>query len=150
MKFICKAVSMLVLLAGAIVFFDVDHAAAQSGDKVRVVGGIGGNIGVGYDSAGGGRGGRVGVPGVGGGGFGLGDGAPGRGVQGGDGRIFEVTARIFELIEGNLGALIMVTAGLAAIVSAALGAYRAAVGLLVVAVGAFILRSLVDIFFNFE
>ena len=44
----------------------------------------------------------------------------------------------------------MVTAGLGAIVTAALGAYRAAVGLLVVAIGAFILRSLVDIFFNFE
>lgn len=143
LKLISKAVSMFVMLAGAVVFYDVDHAAAQ--DKIRVVGGVG----VGYDSAGGGRGG-VGVPGGGGGGFGLSDGAPGRGVQAGDGRIFEVTARIFELIEGNLGALIMVTAGLGAIVTAALGAYRAAVGLLVVAIGAFILRSLVDIFFNFE
>lgn len=75
---------------------------------------------------------------------------PGKGVKGGDDRIANVTARIFQLIEGNLGALIMVTAGLAAIVSAALGAYRAAVGLLVVAVGAFILRSLVDIFFCYD
>jgi len=75
---------------------------------------------------------------------------PGLGVSEGDFRIFEVTARLFELIEGNLGALIMVAAGLGAIISAAFGAYRAAVGLLVVAVGAFILRSLVDIFFDFE
>jgi hypothetical protein len=59
---------------------------------------------------------------------------------------------IFALIEGAFGALIMVVSGLAAIVAAAMGAYRAAVGMLVVAVGAFILRALVSLFFgsNFE
>ena len=46
----------------------------------------------------------------------------------------------------------MLVAGLIAIIAAAMGAYRAAVGMLVVAVGAFILRSLVSLFFgeNFE
>ncbi|MBL7662543.1 hypothetical protein JNK13_07315 [bacterium] len=75
-------------------------------------------------------------------------GAPG--VRNEDNRLYEVGDRLFFLLEGNLGALIMITAGLGAIVSAALGAYRAALGLLVVAVGAFILRSLVRMFFNFE
>ena len=42
----------------------------------------------------------------------------------------------------------MVVAGLGAIVAAAMGAYRAAVGMLVVAVGAFILRALVSLFFG--
>lgn len=56
--------------------------------------------------------------------------------------------QLFALIEGALGALIMVVAGLGAIVSSAMGAYRAAVGMLVVAVGAFILRALVSLFFG--
>lgn len=55
---------------------------------------------------------------------------------------------LFSLIEGAFGALIMVVSGLGAIVAAAMGAYRAAVGMLVVAVGAFILRSLVSLFFG--
>ncbi|MCB0323254.1 MAG: hypothetical protein KDD69_06750 [Bdellovibrionales bacterium] len=55
---------------------------------------------------------------------------------------------IFKLIEGAFGALIMVVAGLGAIVAAAMGAYRAALGMLVVAVGAFILRALVSLFFG--
>lgn len=75
---------------------------------------------------------------------------PGLGVEEGDERIEIVTTRLFKLVEGNAGSLIMVLAGLGAIISAAFGAYRAAVGLLVVAVGAFILRALVDIFFNYD
>lgn len=61
-------------------------------------------------------------------------------------------AALFELIEGAFGALIMVVAGLGAIVAAAMGAYRLAVSMLVVAVGAFILRALVSLFFgeNFQ
>jgi hypothetical protein len=55
---------------------------------------------------------------------------------------------LFMLIEGAFGALIMVVAGLGAIVAAAMGGYRAAVGMLVVAVGAFILRALVSLFFG--
>ncbi|MCB0346012.1 MAG: hypothetical protein KDD66_12905 [Bdellovibrionales bacterium] len=76
--------------------------------------------------------------------------APGSGVEFGDDRIYEVVNRFFLLIEGNLGALVMIAAGLGAIIAAAFGAYRAAVGLLVVAVGAFILRSLVAIFFDWK
>lgn len=55
---------------------------------------------------------------------------------------------LFALIEGAFGALIMVVSGLAAIVAASMGAYRAAVSMLVVALGAFILRALVSLFFG--
>ncbi len=67
-----------------------------------------------------------------------------------DGLIRAAVANLFRLIEGAFGALIMVVSGLGAIVAAAMGAYRAAVGMLVVAVGAFILRSLVSLFFGTE
>lgn len=55
---------------------------------------------------------------------------------------------LFKLIEGAFGALVMVVAGLGAIIAAAMGAYRASVGMLVVAVGSFILRALVSLFFG--
>ena len=42
----------------------------------------------------------------------------------------------------------MVIAGLGAIVAAALGAYKGALSMVVVAVGAFILRSLISLFFG--
>ncbi len=67
-----------------------------------------------------------------------------------DERVSEAVNRIFAYIEGSFGALIMVAAGLGAIMAAAFGQYRAALGLLVVAVGSFILRSLVGTFFNTE
>lgn len=67
-----------------------------------------------------------------------------------DYRITEAVNAILTYIEGAFGALVMVAAGLGAIISAAFGQYRAALGLLVVAVGAFILRSLVGTFFNDE
>ncbi len=67
-----------------------------------------------------------------------------------DERVAEAVNRMFGYIEGSFGALIMVAAGLGAIMSAAFGQYRAALGLLVVAVGSFILRSLVGTFFNTE
>lgn len=65
-------------------------------------------------------------------------------------RISAAVCLFFRLIEGSFGALVMVVAGLAAIIAAAMGAYRAAMGMLVVAVGAFILRALVSLFFNFD
>ena len=65
-----------------------------------------------------------------------------------DERVAEVTNRIFTYTEGTFGALLMVAAGIGAIFSAAVGQYKAALGLLVVAVGAFVLRSLVGTFFN--
>jgi hypothetical protein len=55
---------------------------------------------------------------------------------------------LFNLIEGAFGALVMVVAGIGAIISSAFGAYRAAVSLIVVATGSFILRSLVSLFFG--
>ena len=61
-----------------------------------------------------------------------------------------VICAITEFIEGAFGALIMVISGIGAIVSAAFGQYKAAIGLLVVAVGAFVLRSLVATFFGDE
>lgn len=57
-------------------------------------------------------------------------------------------ANLFKLIEGAFGALIMVVSGIGAIIAAAMGAYRASLGMLVVAVGSFILRSLVSLFFG--
>jgi len=65
-----------------------------------------------------------------------------------DARIVNAINAILTYIEGAFGALIMIAAGLMAIVSSAMGQYKAALGLLVVAVGAFILRSLVGTFFN--
>jgi hypothetical protein len=64
--------------------------------------------------------------------------------------IRNAVGNLFMLIEGAFGALIMVVAGLGAIVASAMGAYRAAVGMLVVAVGAFILRALVSLFFGVD
>ena len=65
-----------------------------------------------------------------------------------DVRISNSVNAILEYIEGTFGALIMVAAGIGAIVSAAFGQYRAALSLLAVAVGAFILRSILATFFN--
>ena len=64
-----------------------------------------------------------------------------------DEKVEGMVKAIIEFIEGSFGALIMVIAGIGAIVSAAFGQYRAALGMLAVAIGAFILRSLVKTFF---
>jgi type IV secretory pathway VirB2 component (pilin) len=74
-------------------------------------------------------------------------GAPG---QFNDIRIEQGIGRILKYMEGSFGALIMIASGLGAIVAAAFGQYRAALSLLVVAVGAFILRSLVHTFFSYN
>lgn len=63
-------------------------------------------------------------------------------------RINEAVRRIFTYLEGSFGVLVMVAAGLGAILSSAFGQYRAALGCLVVAVGSFILRSVASTFFN--
>ena len=65
-----------------------------------------------------------------------------------DTRIGNSLNAIFTYIEGSFGAMVMVAAGIGAIFSSAFGQYKAALGLLAVAVGAFILRSLVSTFFN--
>ncbi len=67
-----------------------------------------------------------------------------------DYRFVAITQRALGLIEGSLGGLVMVIAGLLAIINAAMGAYKAAIALLVVAVGSFVLRSLVSMFFRVD
>ncbi len=64
------------------------------------------------------------------------------------GQFIAIICAILDFIEGAFGALIMIIAGIGAIVSAAFGQYKAALGLLAVAIGAFILRSLVNTFFG--
>jgi len=71
-------------------------------------------------------------------------------IQYNDERIDSVINAVFTYLEGSMGALIMVGAGISAIVASAFGQYKAALGLLAVAVGAFVLRSLVGTFFNDE
>lgn len=65
-----------------------------------------------------------------------------------DERIGDAFDRVLTYLEGTFGALVMVAAGLGAILSSAFGQYRAALGCLVVAVGTFILRSFISTFFN--
>lgn len=65
-----------------------------------------------------------------------------------DVRIANAVNAIMTYLEGTFGALIMAAAGIGAIMSAAFGQYKAALSLMVVAVGAFILRSLMSTFFN--
>ncbi len=57
---------------------------------------------------------------------------------------------IFAILKGGFGALIMVVSGIAAILSAAFGQYRAALSALVVALGVFVLQIFVGAFFDFE
>ena len=76
------------------------------------------------------------------------DAAGGAHIEYNDVRLGESINAILTYIEGTFGAMVMVAAGIGAILSSAFGQYRAALGLLVVAVGAFILRSLVGTFFN--
>ena len=67
-----------------------------------------------------------------------------------DTRIEDSVNLLMTYLEGSFGGLIMVCSGIGAILSAAFGQYRAALGCLVVAVGAFILRSFISTFFNVE
>ena len=66
-----------------------------------------------------------------------------------DGTAFRnATCVVFRYLEGSFGALVMVASGVGAILSAAFGQYRAALGLMVVAIGSFIIRSLTATFFG--
>jgi len=65
-----------------------------------------------------------------------------------DTKIANAVNVIMTYLEGSFGALVMAAAGIGAILSAAFGQYKAALSLMVVAVGAFILRSLISTFFN--
>lgn len=67
-----------------------------------------------------------------------------------DAYIKYAVGNILRLLEGSFGALIMVVAGVMAIISAAMGSYKQAMAMLVVAVGAFVLRSLISLFFGVD
>lgn len=62
------------------------------------------------------------------------------------------TGNLFALVEGSFGALVLVVTGIGAIVASSMGQYKAAVSLIVVAVGAFCLRAFISLFFgtNFQ
>lgn len=67
-----------------------------------------------------------------------------------DRRIANATQTIMRFLEGSFGALIMAASGIGAIMSAAFGQYKMALSCMVVAVGAFILRSMMNTFFNIQ
>ena len=54
--------------------------------------------------------------------------------------------RILSLVEGTFGALVTAAAGIGAIVASAVGGFKMAWTLIVVAVGAFILRAYITLF----
>jgi len=70
------------------------------------------------------------------------------GAEFNDERIANSVNTLLAYLEGSFGALVMVASGIGAILSSAFGQYRAALGCLIVAVGAFILRSVLGTFFN--
>ncbi|MEY4701514.1 MAG: hypothetical protein RL326_1701 [Pseudomonadota bacterium] len=81
--------------------------------------------------------------------------ANGIGASGGkagfdDARIANATQTVMRFLEGSFGALIMAASGIGAIMSAAFGQYKMALSCMVVAVGAFILRSMMNTFFNIQ
>lgn len=55
---------------------------------------------------------------------------------------------LFALLEGSLGALLMIVAGIGSIIAVAFGSYRSSSSLIVVAIGAFIARSMTEIWFG--
>ena len=63
-------------------------------------------------------------------------------------RILVACGRLLMFIEGAFGALLATTAGIAAIISSAIGNYRMFWALLVVSLGSFILRSFLTLFFG--
>lgn len=65
-----------------------------------------------------------------------------------DARIGTSVQIVLAYLEGSLGALIMAIAGMVAIVAAAFGQYKAALQAMACAIGAFILRSVMNTFFN--
>jgi hypothetical protein len=78
-------------------------------------------------------------------------GAGGWNARGGeieDARIANAVSTLFKFLEGSFGALIMAASGIGAVLSAAFGQYKMALSCMVVAVGAFILRSMLNTFFN--
>jgi type IV secretory pathway VirB2 component (pilin) len=56
--------------------------------------------------------------------------------------------KILGLLEGAFGALVMVVAGLAAVVTAAIGAYKMAMSCVVIACGTYIVEAFAKLFFG--
>ena len=67
-----------------------------------------------------------------------------------DSRIVNSSSALLSAIRGPFGALIMIVAGLFAIVMCAIGTYHIALSLLVLSIGSFILRSIIATFFNID
>ena len=65
-----------------------------------------------------------------------------------DSKVANAVNAVLTYLEGSVGALVMAAAGIGSIMSAAFGQYKAALSLMIVAVGAFILRSFMSTFFN--
>ena len=65
-----------------------------------------------------------------------------------DNQIQCALVQLYTLMNGAFGALIMVVAGIGAIIASAFGAYKSGMSMLVVALGSFILQSLVSLFFG--
>lgn len=68
-------------------------------------------------------------------------------AQADSGDYTEACGRLLALIEGPFGALITVGAGVGAIIASAVGGFKMAWTLVVVAIGAFILRAYITLFF---
>ena len=68
----------------------------------------------------------------------------------GEDKLCKAITIIGQAITGTLGALVMVATGVGVVITAAMGNYRTAWSLLVVALGALILRGAVEAFFNVD
>ena len=64
----------------------------------------------------------------------------------GRGTYAEACNGVLSLVEGTFGAMLTAIAGIAAIIAAAVGGFKMAWSLLVVAIGSFILRSFITLF----
>jgi len=62
-------------------------------------------------------------------------------------QIDNAACRVLAIPEGSFGALIMIAAGLVAIVAGALGSYKLALSTIAIGAGAWILRPIVSLFF---
>jgi hypothetical protein len=67
-------------------------------------------------------------------------------AQAGSGSYSQACNGVLSLVEGTFGAMVTAIAGIGAILAAAVGGFKMAWSLLVVAIGSFILRSFITLF----
>jgi hypothetical protein len=67
-------------------------------------------------------------------------------AQAGSGSYSQACNGVLSLVEGTFGAMVTAVAGIGAILAAAVGGFKMAWSLLVVAIGSFILRSFITLF----